>query len=181
MIAPNDRLPQLVAEMVQKGLNSIPKAVKNLNAANATVAVTTTTTTANQNAATVAPPPQVTALPIEQQKMSSCLHAQKPVEVVEVTPAPPPEGDAVLQYVEDPLQINQIIPLQNMESIKFQVQPQLTQVVVAAPQLDVSEQLFMCQPTLMFEPGELISMTTIPPHFVQVHPSNVHNQQGHFL
>lgn len=66
-----------------------------------------------------------------------------------------------------------------MDSIKFHVQPQLAQVVVATPQLDVTEPLFMCQPTLMFEPsGEFIPM----PHFVQVHPSNVHSQhQGHFI
>lgn len=47
VVAPNDKLPQLVAEMVQKGLNSTPKAAKILGSTTTTtVNVTTTTATA---------------------------------------------------------------------------------------------------------------------------------------
>lgn len=82
------------------------------------------------------------------------------------------------------IQVGQIVPVQNMKGLKLQVQPQiqqLTQVVVAAPQLDMTEPLLMCQPTLMFDPTQVIPVTTLPHHFVQVHSHNITNQQGHFI
>lgn len=82
------------------------------------------------------------------------------------------------------IQVGQLVQMQNMEGLKLQVQPQLqqlTQVVVAAPQLDMSEPLLMCQPTLMFDPSQVIPVTSLPHHFVQVHSHNIANQQGHFL
>lgn len=44
VVAPNDKLPQLVAEMVQKGLNSTSKAVTNPSNTTAVVNITTTVT-----------------------------------------------------------------------------------------------------------------------------------------
>lgn len=168
VITPNNRLPQLVAEMVQKGLNSTPKAVKNLN-------TSTALKSANKQQQQLQD-----ALPVlqQQQKINNCLpHQQEKIETTQSTPQTDTILQSPLQYVDDPVQINEIIPIQNIDNIKFQVQPQLAQVVV-----DVNEPLFMCQPTLMFEPGELIPITTLPPHFVQVHPANgVYSQQSHFL
>lgn len=80
----------------------------------------------------------------------------------------------------DPLQFNQVLPLQSMDTIKLELQPQLPQlaqvVVSTGAQLDMSEPLLMCPPTLMFDSSQII-----PPQFVQVHSHNLHNHQGHFL
>lgn len=81
---------------------------------------------------------------------------------------------------EQNLHFGPLMPMQNMDAVKLQVQPQLTQVVVAAPQIEMSEPLLMCQPTLMFDPVQVIPVTGLPHHFVQVHPHNVYNQE-HYL
>lgn len=86
----------------------------------------------------------------------------------------------------EPLSLNHVIPLHNNE-VKLELQPQLqqiTQVVLNAPsQLDLSEPLLMCQPTLMFDPSQIIPVTAhhlTPHHFVQVHSHNIPNH-NHYL
>lgn len=75
VIAPNDKLPQLVAEMVQKGLNATPKAVKNLNP----------TTTPEQNCKSIGNP--AIKPPTNQQLQNSlrALHMQNQQQQQKVT------------------------------------------------------------------------------------------------
>ncbi|KAF5296182.1 hypothetical protein FQA39_LY12636 [Lamprigera yunnana] len=102
------------------------------------------------------------------------------------------ENDELLQQNQSQLlnlesvALSQVLPIQNTSDLKLQVQPtlqQLTQVLVSTPQLDISEPLLMCQSALMFDPAQVIPVTThhIPHHFVQVHSHNISNQYGHYL
>lgn len=102
------------------------------------------------------------------------------------------ETDQILQQNHlqllnmDSVTLNQVLPIQNASDLKLQVQPtlqQLTQVLVGAPQIDISEPLLMCQSALMFDPSQVIPVAAhhIPHHFVQVHSHNITNQHGHYL
>lgn len=186
VIQPNDRLPQLVAEMVQKGLNASPKVPLSNSLLNSRQMITVQT-------------PEVQHLDQQRNLLMPQIcttkdmtsDTMKSVQPTQMIDAKFLHSDQLLHTqmqlssIDDhTIQVGQILPMQNMEGLKLQMQPQiqqLTQVVVATPQLDMTEPLLMCQPTLMFDPTQVIPVTTLPHHFVQVHSHNIASQQGHFL
>lgn len=185
---PNDKLPQLVAEMVQKGLNAAPKVTPVNNNGSAMNMHHTINTPHVQD---VNQMQKTTPLSTGHLKPNCEDNMLKMEQVTQIIDQKFLQSDQLihaqlhLPNMDDQnIQVGQILPMQNLETIKLQVQPQiqqLTQVVVAAPQLDMSEPLLMCQPTIMFDPTQVIPVTSLPHHFVQVHSHNIHNQQGHFM
>lgn len=179
IIQPNDRLPQLVAEMVQKGLKAFPKVpVSNITQ---TISVHTPELQQQKNQSM----PQICENKEITNDMMKSIQTTQMIDPKLLHNEQLLHTQMQLSSLDDhTIQVGQIVPIQNMETLKLQVQPQLqqlTQVVVAAPQLDMTEPLLMCQPTLMFDPSQVIPVTTLPHHFVQVHSHNISNQQGHFL
>lgn len=162
-IQSNEKLPKLVADMVLKGLNASPK-VLSPNVSNDTkIFQKHISNELEEKSANIVQPVEQ-KLEISQHLMQNHLQVQN----------------------MEQMQLNQTLPVQNLDTIKLQIQPQLqqlTQVVVNTPQLDISEPLLMCQPTLMFDPSQIIPVSAhaLPHHFVQVHSHNIHNQQGQYL
>lgn len=172
IIQSNEKLSQKVAEMVQKGLNASPKVV-NPN---------TIAPDCNKNQLHTDPQMKIiNTTPIQQVKMMDSSTDQ----LLQQQQHQQQQNQLSLLNMES-VALNQVLPIQNGTDIKLQVQPQLsqlTQVVVSAPQLDMTEPLLMCQPTLMFDPTQVIPVTAhhLPHHFVQVHSHNITNQHGHYL
>lgn len=165
-IQPNDRLPQLVAEMVQKGLNASPKVV-NLD-----------------------PQPQELKLVNNNdtgKEVVTHLFQENLLEtLVSVNKAPDIDSQEDHQLIQDTLQLAQMqpqtiqlvqnVPIQNMDTIKLELPSHLqqyTQLVVS----ELPEHLLMCQ-SLMFDTSQVIPVTAhaLPSHFVQIHSQNLHNQ-----
>lgn len=152
---PNDRLPQLVAEMVQKGLNASPKIV-------------------DQNQAP----------PIENNARKETDLFQTSILLEDLQHDKPLESQQIIQdsfqfpnlQQHTTIQLVQNLPLQGMETIKLELPPHLqqyTQFVVS----DVSEPLLMCQ-SLMLDTAQIIPLSNhpMPSNFVQIQPQNLHNQ-----
>ncbi|KYB28868.1 uncharacterized protein LOC103312268 [Tribolium castaneum] len=154
IIQPNERLPQLVAEMVQKGLNASPKVV-------------------NPNPVTT----ELKQTGKEEQLFQTNLLEELGEKTMEN------EQHAVIQeniqlpsMQQQTIQLVQNLPIQGMETIKLELPPHLqqyTQFVVS----DMSEPLLMCQ-SLMLDTSQVIPVSThtLPSHFVQIHSQNLHNQ-----
>lgn len=159
IIQPDDRLPQRVAEMVQKGLNASPKVV-------------------NPN-----PIPQTTEVkPLTDKilKEDPLFHTNLLAELGDKSIDN--EEHSVIQDIQLPsmqqqtIQLVQNIPIQGMDTIKLELPSNLqqyTQFVVS----DISEPLLMCQ-SLMLDTSQVIPVSThtLPSHFVQIHSQNLHNQ-----
>ncbi|KAJ8952024.1 hypothetical protein NQ318_023465 [Aromia moschata] len=155
IIQPNDRLPQLIAAMVQNGPSVSQKAAEKAEKCIARL---------NKH---LRNHPNLKAI-FEADNNQQPQLIQDPVSLETQT-----------------VQLMQNVPLQTLENVKLESQAQLqhgcTQFVVSAPQFDMSEHFLMCQP-LMFETSQVIPLSThsLPPHFVQVQ-STMPNQNGQFL
>lgn len=155
IIQPNEKLlSQKVAEMVQKGLNAKPKVVINND-------VLPITNDSNEEDTQIFA--KADSDPILQQNQLQLFN----MEPVTLSP------------------FTEIKTFHNPGEFKFDVQqslPQFTQVVVTTPQLELTEPILMCQPAIMFDPTQMIPVTTHPiQHFVQVHSHNLTNQHGHYF
>jgi hypothetical protein len=159
VIQPNDRLPQLVAEMVQKGLNASPKVVN--------------------------PNPQPTEHNKQinnESKDQTQLFQTNLLQDLEDKSLENHQTPIIHENIQLPsmqqqtIQLVQNLPIQGMETIKLELPSHLqqyTQFVVS----DMSEPLLMCQ-SLMLDTSQVIPVSThtLPSHFVQIHSQNLHNQ-----
>ncbi|XP_063911434.1 uncharacterized protein LOC135128454 [Zophobas morio] len=165
IIQPNDRLPQLVAEMVQKGLNASPKVV-------------------NLNPQTVEQPKQIDNNLVRKEDIQTQqlfqtsiledLEGNKSMENLQGQIIP--ENIQLPSMQQQTIQLVQNLPIQGMETIKLELPSHLqqyTQFVVS----DISEPLLMCQ-SLMLDTSQVIPVSThtLPSHYVQIHSQNLHNQ-----
>lgn len=156
-IQSNEKLPKLISDIVMKGLNATSK-----------INIQQNNFISNDMLRDNEKKTPLMSMPVIQEKLNISTQILQNHHIHNL----------------EPIHINSTMPLQGIETIKVQVQPplqQLTQVVVSAPQIDVSESLLMCQPTLMFDPSQVIPVSThtLPHHFVHTH--NIHNPQGHYL
>lgn len=88
-----------------------------------------------------------------------------------------------VQGLDQSIQLNQLVPLPNMDNIKLEV-PQFQQVTqVLVSESEMGEPILFCQPTIMLDPSQVIPVTahSFTSHFVQLHPPNMNNQQGQYL
>ncbi|KAK9720124.1 hypothetical protein QE152_g22225 [Popillia japonica] len=188
IVYPNDKLPDLVAKMVQRGLDFTAKATAN----------------PLPQIQSLQPPPLLhhppDGLPTPPGEMiDSALQHQlrhhhqettthnNSLQNSSLTPPPPtaPSGSAMEVHNLDAgdIQINQLVPLQNVDGIKLEV-PQFQQVTqVLVSEADIGEPILFCQPTIMLDPSQVIPVSThsFAPHFLQLHPQNLANQQGQYL
>lgn len=170
VIHPNERLPQLVAEMVQKGPSTSKKLAKDANDRQNNLK---RITTLEQSRYSAIQRPFLTSHNAEH-NLSSTNGNQK---LHSVNEAGLSGSDGNLSNLE-----SQPIPLlpdlHPMEPVKLELPPlsQFTQVVVSGPQMDMPESMLMCQP-FMFDTSQVIPINNhnLPPHFVQIH--NMQNQQ----
>lgn len=153
IMQPNDRLPQLVAEMVQKGLNASPKVVDH----NPTQQI-------ENNVRKEADLFQTNILleDLQDKTLESPQIIQDNFQFPNLQP--------------HTVQLVQNLPIQGMETIKLELPSHLqhyAQFVVS----DVSEPLLMCQ-SLMLDTAQIIPLTnhTMPSNFVQIHSQNLPNQ-----
>lgn len=140
-IQPNDRLPQLVAEMVQKG----QKYMQPSPPTDTVEDITRKEDLLDASLITLNPePPKLDGNPQE---------IQTNIDLSQQTS----------------IQLVQNVPLHSLDTVKLEIQPQMqpfAQVVFSGPQLEVAEHLLMCQP-LMFDSTQVIH--NLPSHFVQLH------------
>lgn len=160
IVQSNDKLPKIISDIVAKNLNTTAKSdVHQNNYIN--------NTNKSQNNVKLEGKKSYISMPLIEDKLGLSPQLMQAHTIQNI----------------DQIHLNTAMPLQGIETIKLQVQPSLqplTQVVVSAPQIDMAESLVMCQP-LMFDPTQIIPVTThaLPHHFVHTH--NIHNQQGHYL
>lgn len=142
-IQTNDRLSQLVAEMVQKGQKYVQTCPQTQIIDN------------NMNKNDIIGDNLITLSNEEEKIEDNSQTMENNVDLNQQTT----------------IQLVQNVPLHNLDTVKLEIQPQIppfTQVVFSGPQLDVSEHLLMCQP-LMFDTTQVIH--NLPSHFVQLHNS----------
>lgn len=193
IVYPNDKLPDLVAKMVQRGLDFTAKATAN----------------PLPQIQSLQPPPLLHHPPdglptppgemVDPLQIDSALQHQlrhhhqettthnNSLQNSSLTPPPQtaPSGSAMEVHNLDAgdIQINQLVPLQNVDGIKLEV-PQFQQVTqVLVSEADIGEPILFCQPTIMLDPSQVIPVSThsFAPHFLQLHPQNLANQQGQYL
>lgn len=165
----NDRLQQLVAEMVQKGLKSSPKVLN------------------------------IHPLPENQEKSVNNVEKNDDKVVINSemntdhvnSPETSPKNFQPLENVQfDNIQYtNNIqtfhllsnVPLQTMDGIKIELPPSLqqyTQVFLSSSNLDMTESLLMCQPLLFDGSSQAVSIgnQNINPQVIQLNACNFSNQ-----
>ncbi|GJQ78723.1 hypothetical protein Trydic_g2757 [Trypoxylus dichotomus] len=192
---PNDKLPDLVAKMVQRGLDFTAKANANPPQQIQTLPVPPPLHRPPEGLPT--PPGEITESPqnhphhqheLQRHQQQNLHHQQQQTLgndplMQNATLTPPPGNHLEVHSIESVgMQINQLVPLQNMDSIKLEV-PQFQQVTqVLVSEADIGEPVLFCQPTLMLDPLQVIpaSPHSFTPHFLQLHPPNL-NQQGQYL
>lgn len=150
---PNDRLPQLVAEMVQKGLNASPKVVD---------------------------PNPTQQIENNVRKEADLFQTNILLEDLQDKPLESPQiiqdNFQFSNLQQHTVQLVQNLPIQGMETIKLELPSHLqhyAQFVVS----DVSEPLLMCQ-SLMLDTAQIIPLSnhTMSSNFVQIHSQNLPNQ-----
>ncbi|KAJ8934560.1 hypothetical protein NQ314_013278 [Rhamnusium bicolor] len=157
VIQPNERLPQLIAAMVQNGPSVSQKAAEKAEKCIARL---------NNNEQKLHTNPQQLVVSYAGENSQQLLLQDS------------------LNLESQSVELVQNVSLQTLENVKLegqsQVQHSCTQFVVT-PQFDMSEHFLMCQP-LMFETSQVIPLSThsLPSHFVQVQ-STMHNQNSQFL
>lgn len=184
VIHSSDQLQNLVAKMVQKGLDFTAKA------------------TQSPPTPPLPPPPPLQAMPPQipptngidhhhhhHQQLQE-VHQQQRIdghELLHNQAILPPLHHNPLEItnLEPAIQLNQLVPLHNMENIKLEVpqfQP-ITQLLVS--ESDMGEPILFCQPTIMLDPTTQVipvSQHSFSSHFVQLHSTpNLNNQQGQYL
>ncbi|CAH0546773.1 unnamed protein product [Brassicogethes aeneus] len=192
-ILPNNRLQQLVADMVQKGINSTQKLLEanNVNKILEVVDKEENQNSSEQNMTNYSA--KILDITDEPKGLETHQKSVTQAAMIKVLDnkgnkhepiyIPLPSFGEASEFITDPLALpmnQQTIMVQNwasnMETVKLELQPQLqpfTQLVVSGPQLDMSEHL------LMFDATQVIPITAnLNSHFVQLH--NIHNQ-GQFL
>ncbi|KAJ8982302.1 hypothetical protein NQ317_001162 [Molorchus minor] len=154
---PNNKLPQLVAAMVQNAANVSQKVAEKAEKCIA-----------------------------ERLNNDSSGTPQKPLLITfEKATSPHLELTNTLNQdqLNETVELFQNIPLQTLENVKFtapSIQQGTTQFIVGTSQFDMTDHYLMCQP-LLFETSQVIPFSTngLPSHFVQIQ-SNL-NQNGQFL
>ncbi|KAI4472026.1 mitochondrial inner membrane protease subunit 2 [Holotrichia oblita] len=173
IVYPNDKLPDLVAKMVQRDWilpqKQPPTPYHKYNLY-------------NPHHFYIIDPAQRSHL--HQQQLHHQQEAANNDSLQNSTLTPPP-GNALEVHNLDAtdIQINQLVPLQNVDGIKLEV-PQFQQVTqVLVSEADIGEPILFCQPTIMLDPSQVIPVSThsFAPHFLQLHPQNLANQQGQYL
>lgn len=204
-IQPNDNLSKLVADMVQKGLNASPKII-NIDppedplyiSADSLVQSSNINTQMQEQESLLHQSQLITLDHTNQVKLSeqlekqlstelqltSDMNHQLPVSLNQVNQQTLDSKMLTNELLQSQLQVQNLeqlqlgsLPLQSMESIKLELQPQLQQltqvVVTGAPQIDILEPLIVWPPTLMYDPTQQVVSVA--------HSYNSHNQQGHYL
>ncbi|KRT82057.1 hypothetical protein AMK59_4700 [Oryctes borbonicus] len=190
IVYPNDKLPDLVAKMVQRGLDFTAKANANPPQQMQTVPPPSPLHRPPEGLPT--PPSEI--IESSQNHLHHRPHLQHDMQhqqtvtndqlLPNTTLTPPPANHLEVHSIESVgMQINQLVPLQNMDSIKLEVPQfqQVTQVLVSDG--DIGEPVLFCQPTIMLDPSQVIPVSShsFAPHFLQLHPPNLANQQGQYL
>ncbi|XP_022909337.2 uncharacterized protein [Onthophagus taurus] len=161
-ILPNEKLPKLIADMVQKGLDSTSKPINNH------------TTSNSLHESSVIHHPNNQGVSVHREP-SDIIHVHQD-QLIE-------HGQLEIQNLEPTFQLNHLVPLQNMDSIKLEVPhyQQVTQVLVSDS--DIGEQILLCQPTIMLDPSQVIPVSghSLQSHFLQINSGNIHHNQHGYL